>query len=48
VVVAIAERDFDGVGEEGKERECAREEEEEMHDAGGGLAIASKDCGYPG
>ncbi len=44
MVIAVAERDFDGVGEEGEERECAGEEEREMHGTGCGLEIASKDC----
>ncbi len=47
MVIAVAERDFDGVGEEGEERECAGEEEKEIHGEGCGLVVASKDCRCP-
>ncbi len=43
MVIAVAERDFDSVGEEGEERECAGEEEREIHGTGCGLETASKD-----
>lgn len=48
VVVAEAEGDFDGGGEEGEKRERVGKEEEEMHGAGCGLDIASRDCRYLG
>jgi len=44
VVIAVAERDFHGVGEDGEESEYVGEEEKEIHGEGCGLVVASKDC----